>query len=103
MVHPTCALARLPNAPPAHEHSKTPLSAPIVLPSTLAADLSALREAYRAIACVHNLLLHVRSPHTPERDALRSDVEALVALINTEFERRVQAAKASATSMPRHS
>lgn len=90
MVHPTCALARHPTAPPADEHS------------TLEADLSALGEAYRAIACVHNLLLHVRSPHTPERDDLRSEVEALVALINSEFQRRAKAAKASIASTPRH-
>jgi len=64
-----------------------------------AADLSALREAYRATACVHDLLLLAQRSPKDERNVSRIEVEALVAVVDAEFERRIQATKASIASM----
>jgi hypothetical protein len=100
MVHPTCAPARPPNVPPASEDSPNSVGDLVVAAATTAAaDLSALREAYRATACVHDLLLLAQRSPKSERNVSRTEVESLVALVNAEFERRIQCAKASIASM----
>jgi hypothetical protein len=63
------------------------------------AELSALREAYRAIACVHNLLLHVQGVPKGDRHVSHGELEALVALVDAELQRRMQVAKATITAM----
>jgi hypothetical protein len=83
-----CALARHPNVSPAGENSLNPIGDLAALSTKAAAELSALREAYRAIACIHNLLLCVQESPKGERYVSRSEVKALVELVNSEFERR---------------
>lgn len=101
MAHPTCAPARHPNVRPAGENS---LHKPEVDRAALAkqveAELSALREAYRAGACVRKLLFQVQGSPSGECDISRTEAEALVALVNAEFERRAQIAKATIALMP---
>src|SRR5579862_2085666 len=90
--HRTCALARPPNALPISESSPNPIHVLVATATKAATDLNALREAYRATACVHDLLLLAQ--RSPEDKVSRIEAEALVALVRAEFERRIQAAKA---------
>lgn len=99
MVHPTCALARPLNVPPVSEDSLNSVDDLVAAATKAEADLSALREAYRATACVHDLLLLAQRSPKSERNIGRTEVESLVALVNAEFERRIQCAKASIASM----
>ena len=96
MLHPTCAPARPPNAPPAGE---SPLHGAedhlAVLSKQATAELGALSEVYRAAACVHDLLLQARGSRRDESHVRHLEVKALVALVNSEFERRMQTAKAT--------
>ena len=99
MVHPTCAPARPLNVPPVSENSLNPIIDLVATTTKAADDLNALREAYRATACVHDLLLLAQRSPKDERNVGRTEVEALVAVVDAEFERRIQAAKASIASM----
>ncbi len=100
MVHPTCAPARPPNALPAGEN---PLRKPEderrpSLALQASAQINAAREAYHAITCVCDLLEAQRA-RMREGDVTRVQVEALVAVVNGEFERRAQLAYATIASM----
>ncbi len=100
MVDPTCALARPQNVPPTDEHAPHPGGVPIVTQAAKAtAELNALIEAYHATACISNLMLHVLDVPKAERHVSRSEVEALVAVVDAELQRRMHAAKATITSM----
>ena len=91
MVHPTCAPARPPHVSPENDISALALQAK--------AQISALGEVHRAIACIRNLLLHMQRSSPEERFASRTELHALMALVNAEFERRRQAAHATIASM----
>jgi hypothetical protein len=91
MVHPTCAPARHPNVP-----SEDDISALVL---QVKAEISALSEVHRAVACVRNLLLQMQRSSAEERFASPAELNALAALVTAEFERRRRAAHAAITSM----
>ena len=97
MVHPTCAPARPQNRPPAGENpplgSEGNLAA---LAMQATAEVNAVRQAYQAVACVRNLL----EARSSDGHISRIEVEALVAVVSAEFERRMQTANATIASMP---
>lgn len=100
MVHPTCAPARPPNALPAGErplHSPEDNRRPLAVQAS--AQIDAAREAYHAVVCARNLL-EAQRERMREGQVSRIEVEALVAVVNAEFERRVQVAKTTIASMP---
>ncbi len=96
MVHPTCAPARLPNPPPPPHRSK---GGPAALAMQAAAEVSALKQAYHAVACVRKLLQR-QGMRGSDGPISRFEAEALVALVSAEFERRMRAAEATLASMP---
>lgn len=100
MVHPTCAPARHPNVSHSGENplhkSGDDLAA---LSRQATAEIGALNEAHRAAACVHNLLLHAPGLRSAESNVSLVEIEALLALIKAEFERRLHAAKATIALM----
>lgn len=94
MTHPTCAPARPPTVPPTGDNSLKAIGDLVSLGAKATADLDAVREAYRAVACVRGLVeLQMSRPR--ECRVPRSEVEVLAELVNAEFERRVQIAWAS--------
>ncbi|MGJ7511597.1 hypothetical protein [Variovorax sp. GT1P44] len=99
MVHPSCAPARPPDVPPADDNALHPTGATVTLAAKATAELDALREAYHATACISNFMLHVLEVPKSERYVSRSEVEALVALVEAELQRRMHAAKATVASM----
>lgn len=64
-----------------------------------AAEVSALNQAYHAVACVRNLL-QAQGLRGSDGHISRIEAEAVVAVVSAEFERRMQAAKATLASMP---
>jgi hypothetical protein len=70
MVHPTCAPARHPNVP-----SEDDISALVL---QVKAEISALSEVHRAVACVRNLLLQMQRSSAEERFASPAELNALV-------------------------
>ncbi len=96
MVHPTCAHARLPDPPPGGESPLHPTGADLVVLSTQATDeIGALREAYRAIACIRDMLDQLQGSPGNEGRVCPVEVKALMAFVNTEFKRRLKSAKAT--------
>lgn len=96
MVHPICAPARPPNPPPPPHESEGGLAA---LAVQAAAEVSALKQAYHAVACVRSLLQTQRLRGS-DGHISRTEAEAIVAVVSAEFERRMQAAKATIALMP---
>jgi hypothetical protein len=100
MVHPTCALARHPNVPPVDDTaSAQPRSNLATLTMQAVGEINALREAYRAAGCIQNLVVSARAERDDEFFAAPTDLRALITLVNSEFERRLQLAKATIASM----
>jgi len=64
-----------------------------------AAEVSALKQAHHAVACARKLLQRHRWRES-DAHVSRIEAEALVAVVSAEFERRMQAAKATLASMP---
>jgi len=89
MVHPTCAPARLPIVPPAGE---SPLQQAV-------AELGVLRETYRAIVHIHDLLAQAPSSLGDAYRTNPADAYAFVDLLQAELDRRFQAAKATLESI----
>ncbi|MGJ7512176.1 hypothetical protein [Variovorax sp. GT1P44] len=63
------------------------------------AQIEELREAYRAVTCVHELLLQVHSLPKDKRHFDFREVEALIDFIDAECQRRAQTALATIASM----
>jgi hypothetical protein len=100
MAHPTCALARHPAVPPAADDpSDNAQSHRASLSMQAVGEINALREAYRAAASIHNLVVAARSARDDEAFTPSADSRALLTLVNTEFERRLQLAKATIAAM----
>ncbi len=100
MVHPSCAPARPPNDPHRGENPLHKTGDDLAALSRQAtAEIGALNEAHRAAACVHNLLLHAPGLRSPESNVSLREMKALLALIDTEFERRLHAATATIALM----
>ena len=91
MAHPTCALARPPNAP---SFDRTALA----MHARKAFD--ALQEAYHAASCVRWLLVHVENVPSSHRYFTRTELKALHSVIDFEVERRLQIARTATASAP---
>jgi len=97
MAHPTCALARLPNPPPAGD--RPPPTSPAerdLLADRVKAELHAASEAASALTCVRKLLIHTHGLSRDERSFTHYEVECLITLVSDEFERRLQVTEATA-------
>lgn len=92
MAHSTGAAAPFPIVPPAR-NDRAAQSAQAT------AQIAALREAYHAAACVHDLILQVQSLPRDKRHIDSKEVEALINFIAAECERRAEAGKATIASM----
>ena len=89
MAHPTCALARPPDAP----------SPDCTVQATQAATaLDNLQEAYLAVSCVRCLLVQIENVRESHRYFTRTELAALHAVVDSEVERRRQIAHTSAHS-----
>ena len=98
MAHPTCALARHPDVPTDDNASDKTQTNLVTLATQAVGEINALKEAYRAVGCIHSLIVSARA--TAEDDLFATaDLRALIALVNAEFERRLQLAKATTASM----
>lgn len=97
MVHPTCALARLPNPPPAGGHPPPTTEAKRdLLAERVNTELNAAAEAGHALTCLRKLLVHTRGLSPAERSFSHYEVESLITVVVGEFERRLQATQAIA-------
>ncbi len=91
MTHPTCALARSPNA---SSFGRT-------VSAMQATDVfDALQEAYHAASCVRCLLMHVENVRESQRHFTRTELTALHAVVDSEVERRWQIARVAIQSAP---
>jgi hypothetical protein len=100
MVHPTCAPARHPDLPPAKDDPSDKARGDLATLTTQAVgEINALREAYHAAACIHDLVASARAARDDELRVASTELHALVKLVNTEFERRVQLVKTTLASM----
>jgi hypothetical protein len=100
MVHPTCALARRPDVPPAEDNpSDQAQSSLATLTKQAAGEINALKEAYRAAGCIHSLVVSARAAREDDFFTTATDLRALITLVNAEFERRLQLVKATIASM----
>jgi hypothetical protein len=99
MVHPSCALARHPNVPPADDPSDKAGSNLATLTIQAVGEINALKEAYRAAGCIHSLVVSARAARDDDLSATPTDLRALIRLVNAEFERRLQLAKATIASL----
>jgi hypothetical protein len=94
MVHPTCAPARRPDESPAADNAGNLA----MLTAKAVDEINASREAYHAVACISNLVASARSA-PDHKFVTTAELRGLVELVNAEFERRVQLAKATIESM----
>lgn len=91
MAHPTCALARSPDAPSTHRTGP---------PTQAAAALDNLQEAYHAASCLRCLLVQVENVRESHRCFTRTELAALHAVVDSEVERRWQIVHTAAHSTP---
>jgi hypothetical protein len=103
MAHPNCALARHPAVPPVEDNpSDNARSHRATLSLQAVGEINALREAYHAAACIHSLVVAARSARDDDAFTTSADSRALLTLVNAEFERRLQLAKATIAAMQSH-
>ena len=97
MAHPTCALARLPDPPPAGDCPRptTEAERDLVI-ERVNAELGAATEAGHALTCLRKLLVHTRGLSRDERSFTHYEVECLITVVTDEFERRLQVTQATA-------
>jgi hypothetical protein len=100
MVHPACALARHPDVSPADNNaSDKTRSCLATLTKQAVGEINALKEAYRAAACIQGLVVSARATADDDLFTAPTDLRALITLVNAEFERRLQLVKATIASM----
>ncbi|MGJ7507573.1 hypothetical protein [Variovorax sp. GT1P44] len=100
MVHPICAPARHPDESPIGENTHPRPADHRETPAVrAAAELDELREAYRAIACVRELVTEMKRSSSGDCRIKRNDVERLVDFLRAEFQRRAQVVKTTIASM----
>jgi hypothetical protein len=100
MVHPTCALARHPDVPPADDNASDKTQSSLAtLTKQAVGEINALKEAYRAAGCIHGLVVSARAARDDDFFTTPTDLRALITLVNAEFERRLQLVKATLASM----
>jgi hypothetical protein len=99
-VHPTCAHARRPGVPPGNDNSSDSARSNLAtLNKQAAGEINALKEAYRAAGCIHDLVVSARAARDDDFFTTPTDLRALITLVNAEFERRLQLVKATIASM----
>ena len=99
MTHPTCAPARPPDPSPTSASALPSEADRAALSRQAHAELEAMRKAYHCLTCIDNLLLHARDVRKEDRYFSIADVQTLIDLVSTEFDRRSKAAKATATAL----